>query len=258
MGEENPLPPPQAVQTSALVFSRVMAQIDSDQKNIGDFELNTSIEAANRVLGDHATELNDVIDREAAANHRATHDSLTGLLNRQGLMEKLEERQAQNKPFGILLIDLDKFKLLNDTHGHDAGDTALQKFGQFLSESFKRNDDEVSHLGEINPEGEATRQGGDEFVILFDLNPGNNKRHVETPEGYLATITDYLQEKYKKFLGSDSEFATMGLGMSIGSSMWSPGQDIHKIMAEADQAMYHNKQQRKQIEQHVQSATPFN
>lgn len=94
-------------------------------------------------------------DTEEKLLHQTLHDPLTGLGNRLLLRERLERATAQRAraPFALMFIDLDHFKAVNDTHGHDAGDALLVEVGRRLHEVV-RGDDTVARLG------------GDEFVVL--------------------------------------------------------------------------------------------
>jgi diguanylate cyclase (GGDEF)-like protein len=88
----------------------------------------------------------------------ADHDPLTRLLNRRVFMERLDAEAARagrsRRPFVLVLCDLDRFKLLNDSQGHLAGDQALRALGEILVTSLRRSD-------------EAFRIGGDEFALLL-------------------------------------------------------------------------------------------
>src|ERR671938_839772 len=114
----------------------------------------------------------------------ADHDPLTRLLNRRVFMERLDAEAARADrsgwPFGLVLCDLDRFKLLNDSQGHLAGDQALRTLGRILLESLRRSD-------------EAFRIGGDEFaLVLPDTSPEAVRSVVErvtvAMEGTLQTV----------------------------------------------------------------------
>jgi diguanylate cyclase (GGDEF)-like protein len=118
----------------------------------------------------------------------ADHDPLTRLLNRRVFMERLDSEAARagrsGRPFGLVLCDLDRFKLLNDSKGHLAGDEALRTLGGILVEALRRSD-------------EAFRIGGDEFALLLpDADPDAVRFVVErvaaamdrAPEGVLTGV----------------------------------------------------------------------
>lgn len=88
--------------------------------------------------------------------HKATRDAVTGLFNRRHFDEKLDENflnAGPDKPLSLVFIDLDHFKSVNDTHGHDAGDAVLVAIAQTVSET-------------VAGQGDAFRYGGDEFLML--------------------------------------------------------------------------------------------
>ena len=97
-------------------------------------------------------------EQEAAGRHAAFHDALTGLPNRALFNNRLEHGFAQAKRHGwtlaVMFVDLDKFKIINDTHGHEAGDSVLRTIARRLEEN-TRGEDTVS------------RHGGDEFLYLL-------------------------------------------------------------------------------------------
>jgi diguanylate cyclase (GGDEF)-like protein/PAS domain S-box-containing protein len=97
------------------------------------------------------------IDAERALEHRVLHDSVTGLTNRVALIDRLERAliALERRPgrVGLLFIDLDNFKDINDSLGHDAGDRVLVEIGQRLTQAARRTDT-------------VSRLGGDEFVVL--------------------------------------------------------------------------------------------
>ncbi len=98
------------------------------------------------------------IDRIRLTRERADRDSLTGLLTRRAFMERISQRLAEarrnGRPLTLCLVDLDHFKLVNDTHGHAAGDQVLAQLGRLMTERFR-----VEDL--------RCRWGGEEFAIAF-------------------------------------------------------------------------------------------
>jgi diguanylate cyclase (GGDEF)-like protein len=94
---------------------------------------------------------------EAENRHLAKHDRLTGLLNRSGFDEKLLASLSKTKerPFALLCLDLDRFKAVNDSHGHPAGDAVLRT----LASRFESR---------VGPRGAVARLGGDEFAVILD------------------------------------------------------------------------------------------
>jgi diguanylate cyclase (GGDEF)-like protein/PAS domain S-box-containing protein len=157
----------------------------------------------------------------------ATHDFLTGLPNRRLLLDRLERAlrvsRRQNRYLAVLFLDLDKFKLLNDTHGHDAGDQLLKAVAGRLQ-------------GELRDSDTVARIGGDEFVVLLEgLGPTR-----ESAASHCALVADKLQAVCA------AEFDLDGLryhgGISIGIRIYD-GKNATPadILKDADAAMYQNK-----------------
>ncbi|MEN3793698.1 GGDEF domain-containing protein [Fulvimarina sp. MAC3] len=159
---------------------------------------------------------------EEALRQRANTDALTGLGNRSYLYGRLEEELARNlrsgTPCGILLLDLDFFKTINDTYGHEAGDDALQLVSAILTQNLRLNDD-------------AFRHGGEEFcVLLHDTSHGDAVRAAEK----LRRIVEAAELNAN---GHTIRFTT-----SIGvASIPDDGRDMRKIMNIADKRLYEAK-----------------
>ncbi|MDF2788981.1 MAG: gmr [Neobacillus sp.] len=149
----------------------------------------------------------------------AFHDSLTGLPNRRKLdhelLKTLSEAKEQKKKVGVLFLDLDRFKYINDSLGHKMGDKVLQVIADRLKDSL-RKDDIIS------------RQGGDEFVILL-----KNLTTKEDIEETAARINEMIADPIR-LLGN--EFV---LSASIGMSVFPDhGYEAEGLIQKADQAMY--------------------
>ena len=149
----------------------------------------------------------------------ALTDSLTGLANRHAFYTKFEDaikRNARNKTsLGLAIIDLDKFKAINDTHGHPVGDKILQYVGDTLRDQIRTVD-------------LPCRLGGDEFAVLFtDIMPDNP-----------PTIACHrILEALNKVVEIDD--LSLELGASIGLSFTnSPDIEPEQMIAEADRALY--------------------
>jgi diguanylate cyclase (GGDEF)-like protein len=101
-----------------------------------------------------------------AARRLAVTDSLTGFANREGLLQNFASLTDDNTaPFATIMIDLDGFKQINDTHGHDAGDSVLRVIGTRLQENIRQTDT-------------AVRLGGDEFVVILSNTNGHGAANV--------------------------------------------------------------------------------
>lgn len=153
----------------------------------------------------------------------ATHDALTGVYNRRGFYGYLSQWGAWSSryghPLGVLLIDIDYFKVVNDSLGHPAGDDALRAIASALSAAVRSSD-------------LVGRYGGDEFAILAP----------ETPVDELAELAQRVLE-----LVRSSRFAAgaqdVGLSVSIGSAYMSGSQSVspESILAAADSSLYEAK-----------------
>ncbi len=153
----------------------------------------------------------------------ATTDDLTGLANREEFRSRVEQEiercAATGGSFGILLIDLDGFKEINDTLGHDYGDVLLQDLGPRLAEA-------------IDPAGLIARLGGDEFAVLPGHVPGAPRVLEAIAERLLACVQ-------LPFL---VHHLALEIGASIGIARYpDDGEDAHALLRRADIAMYEAK-----------------
>jgi len=161
--------------------------------------------------------------RENAAEHehQSLHDSLTGLPNRQLFLRTAEEalaRSQHGEPGALVLIDLDHFKEVNDTLGHQAGDELLQVVASRLSESL-RTDDTVARLG------------GDEFGLVLP----RAGRHAET----VALLTRVRHELGEEVMLNG---VPLSVGASFGVCFYPQGAEtVEQLLRHADAAMYQGK-----------------
>jgi diguanylate cyclase (GGDEF)-like protein/PAS domain S-box-containing protein len=167
----------------------------------------------------------DITDRaalEAQLVHQAFHDQLTGLANRalfyDRLQHALSRRRSDVSTVGILYLDLDDFKTVNDTLGHSAGDALLRAVGERLL-SFLRSFDT------------AARLGGDEFAILID-----DIRMHDHATGVAERVRQSLVEP---FILDGRE---VRMSASIGIALAAPDQTAEELLRNADHAMYLAKQ----------------
>lgn len=158
---------------------------------------------------------------------KALIDDLTGLYNRQGLMEfaKRELARADREGWyiGVLLMDLDRFKIINDRHGHLAGDRIIQQFANILKASIRETDI-------------ICRLGGDEFVVMLSAK-----------EVHPSMIKDRIIEAVE-YWKSNNQLAAK-IGVSIGIGIKEPGspKGLEEILKEADQHMYCDKNKKKPV-----------
>jgi len=149
------------------------------------------------------------------ATQQANTDPLTGLANRRGVLQKMDAAFKRQQPLALLYIDLDKFKPVNDTYGHEAGDAVLRKVAELFT-SCVRDEDTVARLG------------GDEFIIIL----------------YGLTAKEMVEERVKKIMELINEPIWLNdlrikLGASIGITM-APGDGatVEALLQAADETMY--------------------
>ena len=150
----------------------------------------------------------------------ATRDALTGLYNRRCFDEKLNDcihtSKRSGRSFALLVLDVDYFKRINDTHGHATGDAVLQQLAHLLTEN-TRNTDFVA------------RYGGEEFVLLL-------------PETAQADEAATVAEKLRATVEQTGFAAVGGLTVSIGIGLWDPCSPGSKdLFHRADEALYQAK-----------------
>lgn len=165
-------------------------------------------------------------DYETKLEFLAYHDPLTGLPNRRFFQESLEKALKQyhsgGENFAVLLLDIDKFKGINDKWGHEMGDAVIREFGNRLKAGIYRGD-------------LAARLGGDEFIILL---PG-----IDSPKSAMIVVEKIRQAM---MLPWDLDAVQLNVSTSIGMTMPTPDSTLSSILKEADKAMYEEKNMKKQ------------
>ncbi|WP_309043621.1 diguanylate cyclase domain-containing protein [Marinobacter sediminicola] len=169
--------------------------------------------------------LSDISDRKAAEEkilYLAHHDSLTGLVNRSVLNERIKQTiglaQRSKDPFAVLFIDLNAFKQVNDTYGHEAGDALLQQVAQRIKQQLRDTDT-------------FARIGGDEFVVLLPQikdNQGVNQ--------IMARIEEAMAELFQ------IQHHTLQCHVSQGAALYpEDGTSVQALLSQADKNMYADK-----------------
>ncbi|SDO13602.1 PAS domain S-box-containing protein/diguanylate cyclase (GGDEF) domain-containing protein [Rhodoferax sp. OV413] len=171
-----------------------------------------------RMIGTH-TDITERKASEALIRQQAFFDTLTGLPNRRMLRDRLEQEIKRCKrdvqQLAILFIDLDHFKEVNDTLGHDNGDLLLQEAARRIQHCVREADT-------------VARMGGDEFtVILTEVNDGN--RLEPTLQKILRTLEAVFQ------LGNEQAFVSASIGITLYPA---DAQEIEGLFKNADQALY--------------------
>jgi diguanylate cyclase (GGDEF)-like protein/PAS domain S-box-containing protein len=154
----------------------------------------------------------------------AFHDPLTKLPNRRLLRDRLEQAALRARRLGnhgaVLFIDLDRFKELNDTHGHAVGDLLLIQLAERLREHLRQSDT-------------AARLGGDEFVVLLEGLGADPDQAVEYAAAVAAKIRVDLSREYR--LGDIAYRGSASVGFTLFPAA---SDDPEQILKEADRAMY--------------------
>jgi diguanylate cyclase (GGDEF)-like protein/PAS domain S-box-containing protein len=182
---------------------------------------NKQDEQSKRFIGTYGV-AHDITQRKIAEEticHQALYDHLTQLPNRRLFKDHLELSMARSNRYGgvvgVMFIDLDRFKLVNDTHGHAEGDELLKSVAQRLSSCMRASDT-------------LARLGGDEFTILL--------ADLRDPEGANVMADKILEELKLPFIVAGQEFcATASIGISIYPR---DGDNAETLLKNADIAMY--------------------
>ncbi len=171
--------------------------------------------AANALFG--LAEKQRLEEHNAQLANQAAHDPLTGLLNQRSLTIRLEQAYATaeryGRPLSYLMLDLDQFKQINDTFGHEGGDQALQRVAQAILQAMRKSD-------------VAARYGGDEFAIL-----------LPDTDAYGAFVE---AERIRRAVERIRLDPPQALSVSVGTATY-PGpstQSKKELMLQADQALY--------------------
>ncbi|WP_417501789.1 diguanylate cyclase [Marinobacter sp.] len=176
-----------------------------------------------------ATDITDRKNMELAlqsAQQRAEaaslQDELTQLNNRRAFFQLggqfLKQAKRRNTPIAAIMFDLDHFKLINDTYGHEAGDAVLREVGRLL-------------LAEVRESDIAARIGGEEFAVLL---PESSQEHTMELAERLRNTLDGLKVRYKQTMLRPTA--------SFGVAMLSPDDDrLESLLSRADEAMYLSK-----------------
>ncbi len=155
---------------------------------------------------------------------RAITDPLTGLFNRLALIDRLNavigEIGEDGEPPSLIMLDIDHFKGVNDTHGHLIGDRVIRFVAQSLEKNIKGKDC-------------AARYGGEEFTVLLPETPANGARSVAESILKAVSQAQLVRADNKKPLGQ--------ITVSAGVARYEMGEDIMDFINRADQALYRSK-----------------
>ncbi|MFN0092410.1 MAG: putative bifunctional diguanylate cyclase/phosphodiesterase [Acidimicrobiales bacterium] len=190
---------------------RVRIQLSMSEVRVGERRRFTGI----------VRDVSAVKELEEALQHQALHDTLTGLPNRALFLERLEATLAQGglaaRCLGVLFIDLDRFKVVNDSLGHEAGDRLLTAAAERIRRAVRSGD-------------VVARLGGDEFVVLCP--------ELGAPSevlGVAQRIDELLAEPFE--LGANEAFVSASIGIALAG----PDSTAQDLLRSADLAMYRAK-----------------
>lgn len=152
----------------------------------------------------------------------ASHDALTDVYNRREIFEVLEREKAFSDragiPFSLCILDLDDFKKINDTHGHQTGDAILKTFARAVKQNIRSED----YLG---------RYGGEEFLVIFV-----NFECKNSDAGCVQRLNAAVHHLNFSDIAED-----LRLTVSIGVASYTPSETIDTLIARADEALYRAK-----------------
>jgi diguanylate cyclase (GGDEF)-like protein len=161
---------------------------------------------------------NKVAERTEALSRLAKLDPLTELYNRRGfevhMTEYMQRWQKNHHSFGLINVDVNRFKSVNDLYGHAAGDRVLQEIANYLLET-------------VGDRGEVARWGGDEFLILVKQDRAQD----------LASISEKLQDDRESLVIKMDE-QSVTIQFSVGSALVEGNDTLESLLHRADSAMY--------------------
>lgn len=153
---------------------------------------------------------------EAKLNYRAEHDALTGIINR-GAFDRLKQvLRTKQVPIALMILDVDKFKQVNDQYGHEMGDRVLKKVAKLLEENFRATD-------------HPARIGGDEFAVIL----------TDATEEMKPVIEEKVQNINNMLLNPENDLPKVSLSVGIAFSVNGFEDDLYK---KADSALYVTKE----------------
>lgn len=171
-------------------------------------------------IRNHTEDLESKVrERTEALETQARTDALTGLANRHGMTLALDREASRaartGSAYGLIWIDVDEFKEVNDNHGHAAGDQVLTRIGELLAR-------------EVRGYELAARWGGDEFLLL--LTPDN------------ADTLGTAAERIRSTIEREAALGGHPVTASVGATLARPGESVESVLQRADEALYEAKQ----------------
>lgn len=176
---------------------------------VGAAELRNLAETYNAVFRENA-------ERQQLIRHQAEHDALTDLLNRGSFDKLLDMYEADGSSFALIIVDVDIFKSVNDTYGHEMGDAILKRVSGLLKTAFRS----IDHVCRI---------GGDEFAVIM----------VEMTSDLAYTIEGKVADMNATLAKPEGDMPAVSLSVGVAfADRLNPGESI---FTDADKALYHTK-----------------
>jgi diguanylate cyclase (GGDEF)-like protein/PAS domain S-box-containing protein len=220
------------VYTHVKVIPGTRRRIVSIADITGWKKADTEIRALNAKLRKVNSELRrELAERKNAEKHlvhKASHDSLTGLPNRDLFMDRLQQALAfaarHNSLFAVMLLDVDDFKSINDTMGHMAGDLFLKEVAKRLRQSMRQYDT-------------VARFGGDEFVVI-----ANDMKDIRVIAKFAEKLHGLFRQPF--IVNGESRRVSVSIGVAVSSLH---GAGMETLLKKADMAMYQAKNDGKNV-----------
>ncbi len=164
------------------------------------------------------TEVSDYETKQKAAEESVVRDELTGLSNRRNVEERIELRIAKGHPFCVAILALDQIKLVNDTHGHQAGDSLLKLFASELRTNSR-------------PQDTVGRWGPDEFILVLDSNLSGANEQIDRARKWMFG-------EYRIKPGGAAAEIKIHVSASVGLTQWLRGESLEDVIEHAESATY--------------------
>ncbi|SFX23064.1 EAL domain-containing protein [Marinospirillum alkaliphilum] len=220
----------QTLQAEGWWQGEISAQRHNGQPYLQWLSISAVYSDIDQRLLNHVVTLLDVTQRRAAEQkirHLAFYDQLTGLPNRQLLLERVQSALSHSSRHGeygaILYLDLDDFKTLNDTLGHQVGDRLLKLVAERLQQ-------------QVNVRDTLARPGGDEFVVLVEHLGTDLQRALQQVDALAARLQASLIKPYA--MDAIQHFSTLSMGITLFCGEQT---GVNELMQQADLAMYQSK-----------------
>jgi diguanylate cyclase (GGDEF)-like protein len=197
---------------------QIVSIYSAKQKTNKTFKLNIDYLSNTNVYILTFLDISETISKQFELEYKSCHDPLTKSYNREYFQQNynsiINSYKANNEQTSIAMIDIDHFKLVNDTHGHDVGDEVLKRLVCVIKENSRHNDTVV-------------RWGGEEFIIIMST------KNIQALEKTLQNICDLIRI---------TEFEVCkNITISIGASMYKENEMIEETIKRADEALYSSK-----------------